>query len=395
MAIEDNDMRDRDTFAGVSRFWYSKASYRNPHVGRLYHHLAILSRHFSLQQLSNYAKSLTCVAPFENTRGSIMTLFNPILNGKESASLRAAPLETKIIKAHALQFCNLPKDGLRAVVQEVRDGLLRDYVNKITSRFKEQGVFLAIANIAAILEYGVLRHDGTPRAIIWLALHDGIVLYEKSRISDQISLDTFLDHSHSRQMEASPKVFPRSSLSIDDLTTKELEASSSTIFDAATLWSVCFTTALQSPRNNNYHPFLHVVFVFLWSLANIEKGITYVEGHVPWDDVCFFLNTFTKSEAMPAKVEGEDFPQPDEGGGRPLPEDYLLRGQMYSWWYFPADWFSKANLDDEERVLELPSMAAPRLERIRWLGTRIAAVSLYGQIIATLIAALLMRYCCD
>ena len=386
MAIEDNDMRDRETFAGVSRFWYSKASHRNPHVGRLYHHLAILSRPFSLQQLSNYAKALTCINPFESARGSIMTLFNPILNGKASSNLRATSFETKIIKAHALQFCNLPKGDYKAIVREVRDGLLRDHVNKVTSKFKEQGVFLAIASIAAILEYGVLRHDGTPKAIIWLALRDGIAVYEKVRSANQMSLDASLDQP--RQFEASSKVFPRSSLSIDDLSLLELEASSSTVYNAASLWSVCFSTALQSPHNSNFHPFLHVMFVFLWSLVSIEKGITYVEGLVPWDDVCFFLNTFSKSEGMATKIEAQDFPQPAEGVGRPLPEDYLMRGQLYSWWYFPETWFSNANVDDEERVLELPSMAAPRLERILWLGSRIAAVSPTEKITSTVFAAL-------
>jgi hypothetical protein len=44
MAIEDQDFRDREIWAGTSRFWYSKAADRSPSVGRLYHHLAILAR---------------------------------------------------------------------------------------------------------------------------------------------------------------------------------------------------------------------------------------------------------------------------------------------------------------------------------------------------------------
>ncbi len=41
MAIEDEDIRDRETWAGVARSWYTKAADKNPTVGRLYHHLAI------------------------------------------------------------------------------------------------------------------------------------------------------------------------------------------------------------------------------------------------------------------------------------------------------------------------------------------------------------------
>jgi hypothetical protein len=44
MAIEDEGIRDRETWANVARSWYSKADDKNPSVGRLYHHLAILAR---------------------------------------------------------------------------------------------------------------------------------------------------------------------------------------------------------------------------------------------------------------------------------------------------------------------------------------------------------------
>ncbi|WAO97402.1 EST1-DNA-bind domain-containing protein [Fusarium falciforme] len=74
MAIEDDCIRDRETWTGVSRHWYSKASDKSPTTGRLYHHLAILARPNALQQLFYYTKSL-CV------RESIMTLSDPAMSG--------------------------------------------------------------------------------------------------------------------------------------------------------------------------------------------------------------------------------------------------------------------------------------------------------------------------
>lgn len=44
MAIEDDDIRDREVWTGVARHWYSIASDNSPTTGRLYHHLAILAR---------------------------------------------------------------------------------------------------------------------------------------------------------------------------------------------------------------------------------------------------------------------------------------------------------------------------------------------------------------
>jgi hypothetical protein len=57
MAIEDDDIRDREVWTGVARFWYSKAADKSP-VGRLYHHLAILARPNAQQQLYYYTRSL-------------------------------------------------------------------------------------------------------------------------------------------------------------------------------------------------------------------------------------------------------------------------------------------------------------------------------------------------
>ncbi|OTA63177.1 hypothetical protein K449DRAFT_421966 [Hypoxylon sp. EC38] len=80
MAIEDDDIKDREIWTSVSRHWYSKASDKAPTTGRLYHHLAILARPNPLQQLYYYTKSLCAPIPFISARESIMTLFNPIID---------------------------------------------------------------------------------------------------------------------------------------------------------------------------------------------------------------------------------------------------------------------------------------------------------------------------
>lgn len=79
MAIEDNDIRDRENWTTVSRHWYSKASDKAPTTRRLYHHLAILARPNALQQLYYYTKSLYIAILFGSTRESIIILFDPIL----------------------------------------------------------------------------------------------------------------------------------------------------------------------------------------------------------------------------------------------------------------------------------------------------------------------------
>jgi hypothetical protein len=80
MAIEDDNVRDREVWAQVARQWYLKSANHSPMTGRLYHHLAILARLDALPQLLYYGKSLAVPVPFTVARESIMTLFEPTLN---------------------------------------------------------------------------------------------------------------------------------------------------------------------------------------------------------------------------------------------------------------------------------------------------------------------------
>lgn len=172
MAIEDDEPKDREVWSNVARFWYNKAADKSPHVGRLYHHLAILARPYTLEQLSLYTRSLTCVTPFESAKGSIMTLFHPILNGKESATRRSSSFETIFIKAHGILFIKGPTDPSdqfdEAVQKLEADDLFDNYITKAAARFREYGVFAAVANIAAMFEYGIAK-QGLAKPILRLA----------------------------------------------------------------------------------------------------------------------------------------------------------------------------------------------------------------------------------
>ncbi|MCJ1405751.1 hypothetical protein MMC11_008981, partial [Xylographa trunciseda] len=172
MAIEDDDIRDREVWSGVARFWYGKAADKSPNVGRLYHHLAILARPYTLQQLSLYTRSLTCIVPFESAKGSIMTLFNPILEGRESAYHRTSSMETVLIKAHGILFTGGSVQDFTSCVEQLRSGLIDNYIGRVTAKFKEQGVFAALSNISALFEYGILRPKGSSRSTLRVAFEE-------------------------------------------------------------------------------------------------------------------------------------------------------------------------------------------------------------------------------
>jgi hypothetical protein len=106
MAIENDDIRDRDVWQVVARLWYSKAADKTPYVGRLYHHLAILARPNILQQLFYYCKSLGVSQPFTSARESVLTLFDPIFNPDVFAT-KSQPVDVSFIRLHSITFTHI------------------------------------------------------------------------------------------------------------------------------------------------------------------------------------------------------------------------------------------------------------------------------------------------
>ena len=377
MAIEDDDPKDREVWSNVARFWYNKAADKSPTVGRLYHHLAILARPYSLEQLSLYTRSLTCIIPFESARGSIMTLFNPILHGKDTTHGRGPSLETLFIRAHAILFISQLSDSsdrFNAVVDELeKDGLMDKYIAKAASRFKETGVFAAISNFAALFEHGTPK-EGTSKPRLRIAFENA----QRAKVETSKPTPGDPNDSHNIPMSAGAHMSEA-----DNATSP---AYSLFITQPSRLASITLAISLARTKDRNVYPLVHVYLVFIWHLIIVQQAWTdfeneivwkVIERDMPWTAVCGFLNTIAANpQAATDKTWIENFPEPDNENGRPLPEDFVMRGQLFAQWLFPNAWFTNAKVDDDERALDLPSMAQSRMERILWLGRRIASVRL-------------------
>ena len=354
MIVEEAHFSDRETWSGVARFWYSKAADKSPGVGRLYHHLAILARPYALQQLSFYTRSMTCIMPYESARDSIMTFFTPILEDNEWSSL-----EIVVIKAHGALFTERPFEEFNTIVRQIKNGLLNSHIERVADKFLEQGVFVAVADVAALFEYGSLRKSSSTKSVFRLAFDEvRMIRLETSKIATQRSYHESFNES------------------LKNLTSLELQSSLTLVAHASDLAFGNLLIALRRRGDRNVLSFIHVFFVFLWSLTAVEKAMIYVGKNVPWSEICSFLNALIRSNALTSAVKSESFPKPNDDVERPLPEDFAMRGQIYSQWYFPETWFENVKVDDEGRFLEKPSMAAIRVERILWLGFRMASVRL-------------------
>jgi hypothetical protein len=350
MAISD-DIRDRDTWSGIARFWYGKAANKSPNVGRLYHHSAILARPHTIQQLSLYTHSLTCIMPFESARGSLVNFFNSIESKQDPIRHK---FSSTFVKAHGLLFTGGSIHDFRQYVDILLDGMLQRYIGRAGPRFKEVGVSAMMVNAAALFEYGVIKSkdssNNSSKSILCLAFEEARSFDPKSEFYKPMDNAT------------------ESRLFVEGLSEEEFKIYSKKIKLAATLVFGTLSTALRKPEDNNVYPMIHAYLVLIRGLAGAQKAMLYLERWIPWEDLAFFLTSIATQDTMTSRVFAEAFPIPQTGIGRPLPEDFIMRGQPWSEFYFPPTWFLDAAVADEERTIELLSMKAPRIERILWLG---------------------------
>ncbi|CAI0653407.1 unnamed protein product [Colletotrichum noveboracense] len=329
MAIEDDDLNDREIWTSVSRHWYSKASDKAPTTGRLYHHLAILARPNALQQLFYYSKSLCVPIPFVSARESIMTLFEPHLNGSPT---RLQEIDAVFVRAHAILFSGRNQEQLLPSVDEFI-GSLDNHIGRTTRRWMESGYHIGIALGCSLLEYG------SESNVIMRTIQSGARTDEP---------DT-------------PKV--------------EAAAPSRKFLDALDFTCRTHDVVFRRFGDPNVIPYLHVTLSFLLHLSKFPVAMAHIESKIPWKLISLMLNTLVGICSRFDKIEGEAFPRNEKESPRPLPDDFAQRGLLWVEKYYPADWFTAAKIDDEEKYFEVASMMEERQDRCLWLGNRIASSS--------------------
>lgn len=348
MAIEDEDIRDREIWTAVSRSWYSKASDKAPTTGRLYHHLAILARPNAVQQLFYYTKSLCVEIPFKSARDSILTLFDPILSGTQN---RLQPIDLAFVKAHGILFImsntdekdkTLPKP-LDELILEYGNAkanfltLLDDHIARTTRTWMEPGAFIAISNTNALLEYGKTEANTQGQGNVIMSV-----------ITPQAKGDVQMTDASEETSQVPSKVFGLASELVKD----------------------CDSQVFRRYRDNNVLPYLNVRLSFMNAMADKKPAMRYLENSCPWTLLANMLTSLTIGFQHFDRIESTEFPKPSE---RPLCEDWNLRGLLWTDTLFPLDWFNNDKVDEDEKAFELSSMTEYRRERVLWLGWNLAA----------------------
>ncbi len=343
MVIEDEDLKERDIWSGIAHYWYSKAADLSPNIGRLPHHLAVLARPNPYRELFYYTKALDCVQPFLNTNESILTVFDPILKNHGPVIRECDCIEIAFVKAHGILF----QDGALSDFCEQSHrfiSLLGHNTGRISAKWQEQGVWIASANF-----YSVLR-----------CRHRSETLLDK--VCNVL-------HNHPRGDADALGIWSRESV---ESTWEPLSVKLNYTVD---LTFSTFSVAVRRIDHENVLPHVHVSLVFLVCLADVPEVMRCIEQFVPWSLIVFFLNTIDRRGVKYDCVEGNKLLPRNAETVACLPEDFAMRGQIWSQHYYPVNFFDERPVDYEERTLERPGMITMRVERCLFLARRLASVS--------------------
>ena len=388
MAIEEADMRDRETWSNVARMWYNKAADRSPETGRIQHHLAVLARPNIVCQLFYYSKALISVTPFPNARDSIMLLFNPLLENStlpgdklkaDSPISKYSDFDRSLVTAAGLLFTKGSIHEYRVHITRFASEL-DNHITRSGSNWKVQGTEVASALIACILDLG------SEENFLWNAFrahHDQLKGNQGDQSADNIAANVpdpvTREESHRKFWQdgsISAQDFRQAAPPAGDQLNQKFASADEVTSYVLPVWSNTVSIVAGKVGDRNILPFMHLTLAFLWSLSYVPGALIYLEKYVPWAKLVLFLNTLSRSGVVDARVESKEFPQQQSGTGRQLPEDFPMRGLVWAPYYFPSPFFAGQVVDEDERTLELPSHAAPRAERCLWLGVRLASVIL-------------------
>ena len=398
MAIEEADLRDREIWSSVARMWYNKAADKSPNVGRIQHHLAVLARPNIVQQLFYYSKALVSVTPFFNARESIMLLFAPFLDNSEINSQKYAAAEVAFVKANGLFFTGRMHSDYHVLMDEFMSGL-DGLIARNASRFRIQGPELACGLFASSFGFGDYSSSALLR-LFFQAFRTSLELRGEATEANQIPeaaktqmpfSPEFMINAEEEMKERlpppsgpiqdyrppdAPPEYPQLAHSTSDRTTPDAAFSGSHDTTSVACERIGQFLSIISVRigDKNILPTMHTSFAWLWSLCHIPGAVEYVEQYIPWEQLATFLNTLGRSGIVEANIERPSFPPTISGTGPQLPEDFAMRGWLWTQFYHPVGFFEGQVVDEEERALEPPSLTPPREERCLWLGVRLASL---------------------
>ncbi|GAA6004372.1 uncharacterized protein JCM10292_001450 [Rhodotorula paludigena] len=385
-ALGDWELEEQETWREMARDWYGQGLAENPGTGRLQHHLALLSKGDEMRALYHYAKSLTAAHPYLSARESILPLFED-----EHQARRTQPDVTKaelFVHLHGMLFTKISLDDFPDCFERFLERLKEELWALQRARddwptlgsgaaapFSDREWFmLGIINISALLQYGaedgVLKklmardspaengdggsggHHGSSRS-------SGRSAHRSSSRHGGASTATLNGGTKSRAAPQAIMVKRSDADAGDDETERASSTSASTVVGGGDASDVVkqlnpFDGALDSPEDDPLvfklaqrlsfsllsflidapfrpigtttvpNPYVTLLVTFLAHLSHHPSALKHLERAIPWSHLAALFN------AIPSSVEVRLDTPSKLVGGRPLPEDWCLRGMDWA-----------------------------------------------------------------
>ncbi|CDW96815.1 hypothetical protein [Sporisorium scitamineum] len=154
-ALGDWEWTEKDTWRQTAKGWYAMGITETPNIGRLHHHLGVLSRgEHDLRALYHLAKSLIAAKPFASARDSILTLFD---QEKQARRLRRdSSIEELFLYLHGILITRVQLDDFEPIFDRLMAKLTRLVEQKGPAGLPQSiWTMMAVVNIAGLFQYGV------------------------------------------------------------------------------------------------------------------------------------------------------------------------------------------------------------------------------------------------
>jgi hypothetical protein len=374
MAIEE-DREIHTVWRGVARRWYEKAADRHPSVGRLYHHSGILEIP-SLRKFYLYGRALTSVCPFLIAQKSLGTLCSPIVNDERALLTGNNSFEALVICFHARAFLSKSAE----IVEQAYSASLMVLESQPEDNIDVFGVALAVTNISALLGFG------SPDNIY------------RQHFDSALSQDT----SNAGSSQKHTSTFK---LTTDSTSPAICKSQRPVDFVLDFCYQSLNSVIRRTPHRESLPgllPYIHVMLIFIRSLHTLRSRLSSDHNahdtledllspdRLDWSALARFLNHTAKLFSISVRTESSANCKTFPTDGVPLLEDYMIRGLVWTQWYFASDWFDNIEDDDGSRCLEDDSKRQHRAARVLYLGMTLARESSYlcydaetGQFFAT------------
>ncbi|OAX78964.1 hypothetical protein ACJ72_06723 [Emergomyces africanus] len=364
MSLEIANESERYFWGGVARYWYNKCVDLNHGSGKFHHHLGVVAKDNMGQQLFLFSKSLVCLEPFPYARKSVESTFDTALGWLNATATTGNPwtLASWYVIAHAMlirsasigKFLQCATTYLKAL--DIQSG-------RLGYKIRTTAICLAVPNFAAMFQYGD---------------EDGILMMAFANAQKQ-SLEERMQHAVQYWAKSSTETpvisLPHDIYAGDDTTTFTTPLEKLAYSAYLTFQTLSTMLTYNFNLNGRTNPYVHISLAFIWSLALVPESMLYVEGEIPWQKISIYLNVLTGVPHDKSKLESPDIPIPADPDVRQLPEDFVIRGQIWTQYTYPEDFFDGTEIEDTTRTVELPSTRQARIERCLWYGHRIASFS--------------------